>query len=155
MGCVTDMEVSIRRDANAGFQLLEMMIICALIGLLGTIGWGNFRHIREHYQLRMGCAHFVSLLSQCRLQAVSKGLPLEVRIHPDRGHFTIAPEDEPARLWRALPAGMKFTSIPKKRLTFYSRGTAAPAGSFRLENRTGQIKVLITPTGRIRWQQAG
>ncbi len=144
-----------RRDLKAGFQLLELMIVCALIGLLGAIAWGNFQRLREHYELRMGSAQFVSVLSQCRLQAVSKSLPLQVRIHRDRNHFTITPEGEPPRLWKALPRGMKFVRIPKKTLTFYSRGTAAPAGSFLLENRTGQVKVLITPAGRIRWQQVG
>lgn len=126
-----------RRDSNALFQWLKMMIVCTLIGLLRTIGWGNFRQIQEHYQLQMGCAQFMSLPTQCRLQAISKSLPLQVQIHPDLDHFTIAPEGEPARLWRALQRGTKFVRVPKKRATFCSRDTVAYTGSFQLENRTG------------------
>lgn len=138
---------------ETGYQLLEVTLVCALTTLILTFGWLNWQSLRDHYFLNSGRLQFLAAASQARQLAVVKGFAVQIGVNSDRMGFALAiPKEEPT-FWRKLPQGVRFDSIPARPLIFYSRGGAAPAGTFLLGNRSGQIRVVVAPSGRIRWER--
>jgi type II secretory pathway pseudopilin PulG len=135
-----------------GFQLLECLIVCALIACLAGIGFGSLNGIIEWYRLQLGARAFVSQVSAVRSSAISRNVSVSVLIDPAGEAYGWAPRGAESAAWRRLPPGVLFTTSPKNPVTFFSRGNAAPAGSFLLANQGGKIKVVVAPNGRVRWE---
>lgn len=136
-----------------GYTLFEITLWCLLMGTLSTVGLSVGEGIRDQQRLHLAGESLVSAVSAARFDAMTKNLALQIRVHPERNQFTVALKDDEPDLWQNLPRGVVFSKIPSRPITFFSRGSAAPAGSFTLENQRGQIQVIVSLSGRVRWKR--
>ena len=136
-----------------GYQLFEVMLVCSLLGLLSTLFVPMLQGIADQEKLHAASQMFRSTILNARSQAIAKNSALRIRIHQDRRKFAIASRGKEPTLWRDLPGGVEFSRIPRSLPTFYSRGTASPAGSFILSNNCGRIVIVISVSGRVRWER--
>ncbi|MEE8348447.1 MAG: GspH/FimT family protein [Acidobacteriota bacterium] len=134
-----------------GYNLFEVTLWCLLTGTLSTIGFSMIEGIRDQQGLHLASESFLSAISAARFEAMSKNLAVQIRIHPSQDQFALALRNKEPDLWQSLPKGVSFSRVPSKPITFFSRGSAAPAGTFILKNRRGQIKVIVSISGRVRW----
>jgi Tfp pilus assembly protein FimT len=132
-----------------GYSLLEVMLVCALIGSGSTLGLSILNEIAVH----LAGESFSSAVMAARFQAVAKNLATLVRVHPSRRKFGLAVKDSEPQFWQDLPTGVEFSKIPRMPPRFYSRGYASPAGTFILENSRGRIRVIVSLSGRVRWER--
>ncbi|MCH8320637.1 MAG: hypothetical protein IH790_06760, partial [Acidobacteria bacterium] len=133
--------------------LLEVVLVCALIGSGSTLGLSILNGIAEQHRLHLAGESFLSTVMAVRFQAVAKNLAIQVRVHSNRRKFGIAVKDTEPQFWQDLPAGVEFSKTPRKPVTFYSRAYASPAGTFTLENSCGRIRVIVFVSGRVRWER--
>jgi hypothetical protein len=136
-----------------GYQLLEVTLTCLLIGFLASLAWPAYQQVRDHWRLSQGSHLFLSLLEQGRTAAIGRNLTVQIRVSDEGGRATIAPVEEETGHWLTLPRGVLVVRKPNREISFYSRGTAAPGGTFVLGNSAGEIRIVISPAGRIRWQR--
>lgn len=136
-----------------GFQMMELTLVCALISLTATWGIGHLQEIREQQRLETACQSFLTRVSSARTLAVTRNLPIQVRIHPDRKRYSMSSVDEEPVDWIQLPRGVRFSQFPRLPVTFRSRGTATPAGSFTIASYRGEVQVIVAVSGRIRWRR--
>ena len=127
-----------------------MVLVCALVGFLANLGFSSLRHLTEENDLWLAADSFLSTASTARFLAVARNLPVQIAVHPDHVRFTLVHKGDQPRTWNRLPGATRFTSVPQKLPTFYSRGFASPAATFVLGNGKGQIRVVISPTRRVR-----
>ncbi len=140
-------------DTARGYSLLEVMLVCALIGSGSTLGLSILNGITEQHRLHLAGESFLSAVMAARFQAVAKNLAIQVRVHASGKKFGVAVKDSEPQFWQDLPAGVEFSKKPRKPPRFYSRGYASPAGTFILENSRGQIRVVVSLSGRVRWER--
>jgi len=140
-------------DTARGYSLLEVMLVCALIGSGSTLGLSILNGIAEQHRLHLAGESFLSAVMAARFQAVAKNLAIQVRVHASGKKFGIAVKGSEPQFWQDLPAGVEFSKTPRKPPGFYSRGYASPAGTFILENSRGQIRVVVSLSGRVRWER--
>lgn len=138
-----------------GYQLFELLLACSLIGFLSTISLAVLNGVADQQRLHAAAHTFVSALTKGRSHALAKNAAVRVYVNENRKSFALAGRSETPVQWQDLPQGVEFSSIPSNLPTFYSRGTASPGGSFVLANRRGQIRVVVSLTGRIRWERIG
>jgi Tfp pilus assembly protein FimT len=113
--------------------------------------WNNFS---THHRLQTACESLRADVWRARVAALAGNIPVTVQIREDGQAYSIVEQGEtPA--WRELPQGVKFTSYPKKNVTFYSRGSITPAGTYTLANTAGVIQVIVAASGRSRWERIG
>lgn len=136
-----------------GYQLLEVTLTCLIIGFLASLTLPAYQQVRDHWTLSQGSHLFLSLLEQGRTAAIGRNLTVQVRISADGRRAAIAAKGEETEHWLALPTGVVVTRKPHKEISFHSRGTASPAGSFSLSNPSGEVRIVISLAGRIRWQR--
>ena len=140
-------------DTARGYSLLEVMLVCALIGSGSTLGLSILNGIAEQHRLHLAGESFSSAVMAARFRAVAKNLATQVRVHTSRRKFGVAVTDSEPQFWQDLPTGVEFSKIPRKPPRFYSRGFASPAGTFILENSRGRIRVVVSLSGRVRWER--
>lgn len=138
---------------HRGFSLLEIVLVCGLVTSVSTLGLSIMQAIDEHQKLQLAGESLCSAVAGARLQAVTKNLALQLQVHSNRQQFSLVVRGEAPTIWQTLPKGVQFSQIPGRPVTFYSRGYAAPAGSFVLTNRSGLIRVIVSPSGRTRWER--
>lgn len=138
---------------SKGYQLLELMMVCSLLGFLSTTGLPLLQGIAEQEKLHAAGQAFRSAVAAARSQAIAKNSAVRIYIHKDRKSFATAGRDDQPNLWQNLPDGVEFSSLPTNLPTFYSRGTASPGGSFILRNSRGELSIIISLTGRTRWER--
>jgi hypothetical protein len=135
-----------------GFQLLDCMLVCLLLGGTLSIGVASLDGVFERYRLQWAGYLFATEISTLRSTAVGRNSPVSVSVSPSRTQYGFASRGEEPTLWRRLPRGVVVAGQPTTPVTFYSRGNAVPAGSYVLENSEGQMRVVVAPTGRVRWE---
>ena len=141
------------RLSNRGFQLIEQMMVCLLIILVTTVGIDSALGWIEVYRLDNAVRMFSTRLSEMRSLSISLNYPIAVRISESRKEFSFSDRNEDRGIWTSLPKGVSFTGAPLRTVAFYPRGNAALGGTFRLSNSTGCFQVVVSPTGRIRWER--
>ena len=135
-----------------GYTLVEVVITCLLV--IGAAGYGlnGLDGMARHHYLQAACQGLSSDLSRARVAAISGNLPVTVAIRQDRRAYSVTEPGEKQR-WRELPRGVSFASFPKTNLTFYSRGSAVPAATYVMANKAGEIRVVVSASGRVRWSR--
>ncbi|MFQ5741804.1 MAG: GspH/FimT family pseudopilin [Acidobacteriota bacterium] len=136
-----------------GFGLFDLVVTSFLILVLAGFGVGYLEQIGEQHRLQLASQSLLSTLSMARGLSIAKNLGVEVRIHPDRSQYALLPVDTEEELWRQFPRGVELTQFPDPPITFYSRGTATPSGTFTLVNSAGTMQVVVALSGRARWER--
>lgn len=67
-----------RRTRNAGFSLIEAMVVIALIGILATLGLPAFLGMINRSQLLGTTRELAALMRSARIEAVRRGVPTVV-----------------------------------------------------------------------------
>jgi hypothetical protein len=133
-----------------GYTLIDLIITCLLVIGTASLGLTGLQGMIEHHKLQAACQGMVSDLSRARVTAIAANLPVTVKIRKDRRAYSVTELGEAVR-WRELPAGVAFSGGPKTELTFHSRGSATPAATYALLGRAGEISVIVSASGRLRW----
>ncbi|HSR69544.1 MAG TPA: prepilin-type N-terminal cleavage/methylation domain-containing protein [Acidobacteriota bacterium] len=133
-----------------GFQLIELLLVVAILAVAGAIGAGVYSRLTDHYRLQQGGFQVAGLLRSARTLALAGAAPLEVVPGPDGRGLGLRIGQAPPLRWIFLPQQVRLVSAPRRPLRFFSRGQAAPAGRFRLQGRFGSLDVIVAPWGRVR-----
>ena len=140
-------------EQSRGYNLFEVTLWCLLTGTLSTVSLSVVEGIRDQQGLHLAGESILSAVSAARFEAMTKNLAVQIRVHPNRDQFAVALQNDEPHLWQSLPRGVSFSKVPSKPITFFSRGNAAPAGTFTLKNERGQIQVIVSLSGRVRWKR--
>lgn len=136
-----------------GFELVDLMLALALLGLFSITGLVSFRGIAREQALQQASQSFVQTLGAARLRSLSEGTSYQVLVSPDsRGFAVVWKGADPAR-WTRLDRPVFFSRIPRRPVVFYSRGGASPAGSYVLSNGRHKVRVVVSLNGRVRWER--
>lgn len=134
-----------------GFSLVDLLLTCLLTGTVLTVGLSSWENFSAHHRLQTASQSLMSDLWRARLASLAGNIPVSVEVRPDRSAYSVVELGEtPA--WRELPNGVSFSDFPKK-ITFYSRGSVVPGGTYTFGNGSGRIQVIVAPSGRVRWQR--
>lgn len=138
-----------------GFTLLETLVVALVVILLASIGWIGWRRCVEAWRVREAAELLGAELARARSLAVQANRSVSVVIHPSATAYGRAPAGRLPAVWRGLPSGVRVAGTPRLPVTFYSRGGAAPAGTYVVAAPSCRAKVVVAPLGRIRWEWLG
>ena len=153
------------RPGSAGFSVVELVVLVAVIGVLSAIGFPLYLSYARAQETDSAARVIVVALNQARQLAITRGVSFsaESQTNPNnRMRFcsgTVVPcpggnvytgAETDGNGWRTLENGSRITLGPA--ITFSSLGAATTAGRLRVQNSsaTGQLDVCVSPSGRIR-----
>lgn len=135
-----------------GFSLVDVMVTCLLTGMVLSLGLSSWEDFSAHHRLQAACQELMSDLWRARVASLAGNLPVSIEVRGD-GHAYSVVELGETPAWRELPPGVRFSEFPKTKMTFYSRGSVVPAGTYTLSNISGALQVIAAGGGRFRWQR--
>ncbi|MFB3905926.1 MAG: GspH/FimT family pseudopilin [Acidobacteriota bacterium] len=135
-----------------GFSLVDLMVTCLLLGTVVGIGLNSWDTLSTQHRLQSACQSLISDLWRARVASLAGNLPVAIEVRGDRAAYSVVEHGE-TPVWRELPPGVRFSDHPKTKVTFYSRGSAVPGGTYTLENPSGKLRVIVAASGRFRWQR--
>jgi len=146
--------MAVAMKEHRGFTLMEILLTLTLVTTLSLGLYPVSQSIASQQRLRLARESFLAGISSARFRALAGNLSMRVVIHDNLHEFAFTLTHSAPSEWQTLPPGVRFLKVPRRNVTFYSRGYAAPAGTFVLENASGRILVVVSASGRVRWQEA-
>ena len=158
------------RSASAGFSVVELVVLTAVISILCAIGFPLYLSYSRAQETDSAARVLVVALNQARQLAVTRGVShsVETQTNPNnRMRFcsgTVVPcpggqvftgAETDGSGWRNLENGSRITAGPA--ITFSSLGAATAAGVLRVQNSSasGSLDICVSPSGRIKVQAVG
>jgi len=78
-----------RRSNRAGFTLIEIMVVVAIIGLIVTIAIPNIYQLAKKEGMRRAASDMKEVLNNARAQAIISGGEVQVKFYPTENRFEI------------------------------------------------------------------
>jgi Tfp pilus assembly protein FimT len=160
---------NIALKSSAGYQLVELLILLAVVSVLMAIGFPMYLSYSRAQETDGAARTIVITLAQAKSLAITRGISYTVttQTNPNnRMRFTCAPGPQcPTPIytgpgtdgsgWRTLENGSQIILGPA--IVFNSLGAASTNGVLRVQNSTatGSLDVCVTPSGKIRVQAVG
>jgi prepilin-type N-terminal cleavage/methylation domain-containing protein len=152
------------RGANAGFSLVELLSVIALIAIVTAISAPFYLSYMRAQETNGAARELLTMLNQARQLAITRSVSFSVeaqtnpqnRVRLCSGVVTPCPggnvwtgADTDGSGWRVLDNGARITQAPT--ITFSSLGGASATGALRVQNSsaTGCLDVLVSPSGRL------
>jgi prepilin-type N-terminal cleavage/methylation domain-containing protein len=63
------------RNTSAGFTLIELMTVCAIIGVLAMLAYPNMVRFKEQQQTKAGATQMAGVLAEARSRATNEATP--------------------------------------------------------------------------------
>jgi prepilin-type N-terminal cleavage/methylation domain-containing protein len=153
-----------RHAAVAGFTLMELLVVMALIVVVTAIGAPFYMSYQRAQETNGAARELMTALNQARQLAItrSSSISIEAQTHPNNrwrlcsGTTTPCPSaavvtgpGRDASGWAVMDNSARITQGP--RVTFSSLGSATATGTLRVQNsaQTGCLDVVVSPSGRI------
>ena len=146
--------------ADAGFSLLEMMVVIGIVVILGTLVVPSFTGRMPGKRLESAAGEVNTAFKVARLTAVKENTPSLLELDVDAESYTITASGRLISHGN-LPAGIDLKSVFLSKqttpvagglITFDSRGFPTPAVDVVLENTRGTawtVEVNLTGSSRI------
>ena len=158
------------RPGSAGFTLVELVMLVAVIAILSAIGAPLYLSYSRAQETDGAARTIVVGLNEARQLAVTRGTSFsaESQTNPNNrvrfcsGIVVPCPSAQvyvgngsDANGWRALENGSRITAGPT--ITFNSLGAATAAGILQVQNSsaTGSLDICVRPSGSIKVQAVG
>ena len=154
-------------NRQAGFTLMELMIVVAVIGILATVGGVTLVNQLPHYRLKGDAGTIQRSFMTARTQATSSGLQYAIEFDldatPQEYVLQQGNANNGSTAWRALSyrkelsTGVTIAQVNdgsaktsgKVKIIFNPNGTSG-TGEVRLGSATHGYRVWLTPTtGRV------
>jgi type II secretion system protein H len=153
--------------ANGGFSLIEMMIVCVLVGIIAAVATPSFIIYQQNSNLREAARDLASDISLCRQRAVAENIRYRIVFDQAGNSYTVRQETGPntnvyadlvtkrpcdissAVIISADPAPSFSGGVPS--ITIQPRGTMG-AGSLKLQHTASLSEKTITTNlmGRVK-----
>lgn len=158
------------RSGSAGFSVVELVVLTAVIMILSAIGFPLYLSYSRAQETDGAARTIVVTLNQARQLAVTRGISFsaELQTNPNNrlrlcsgtavpcpgGNVFTGPETD-TNGWHPMENGTRITQGPT--ITFSSLGAATNNGVVTVQNSsaTGSLDVCVSPSGRIRVQAVG
>jgi Tfp pilus assembly protein FimT len=158
------------RPASAGFTVVELVVLAAMISILCAIGFPLYLSYSRAQETDSAARVIVVSLNQARQLAVMRGTSFSVEtqtnpnnrmrfcsgiVVPCPGGQVYTGAETDGSGWRTLENASRITLGPT--ITFSSLGAATTAGVLRVQNSSasGSLDVCVSPSGRIKVQAVG
>lgn len=137
-----------RKHTRAGFSMVEMLMVLAILGIVVTLTISGLLSARPHAQLERGDLVVSQTLNRARNIAVSDEKNVRVLIDPDENTMTIQQADAGTDEYETvdepipLPDGVDFDedgiTFDNSRVEFTPRGSLIAGGDLRTVNSAGE-----------------
>jgi type IV fimbrial biogenesis protein FimT len=154
------------RSKGAGFTLIELMIVLAIMGVILSLALPGFSEITLSTKLKAYANELVASAYLARSEAIKRNVPMTLCASDDgascassgdweQGWIVLDPNNVVVRQQAALSSGYKVTSTGGRTLTFDPSGAAGTPTTMKVCRKTptagGQDReVKISATGRPR-----
>ncbi|GHG04438.1 pili assembly chaperone [Deinococcus piscis] len=135
---------SLENHRQAGFSLIEVLVVMAILGILLSMGIVNYIRNVQAAEVRDAAALITSQLRQARAQAQKDSVDMKMSWNA-AGQYGLGPASASSTM-QALPKGVQLrckTSCEGSSVTF-----GAPFGELR--SATGTVFELVSPYEGIR-----
>lgn len=148
-----------RRNGEAGFSLMEVMIVVAIIGLASALAVPNYIDWNARSQLRQAATEIQNQLSVARISAMSRNSVVTVNLSLVGSKVQIAAADSsgstvvPATQMMSAVTGLSPapTAVSFSPLGIRSGGGAGNQQISISNNRGLSYSVRVTPRGKVSW----
>lgn len=89
------LHVAVRSRKSAGFTLVEVLVVVALIGILAGVMVPEMRGSFEEARLRTTTRKLIQTIAYARSQAITQGAPHRFRVDPAAHQFWIEKQTRP------------------------------------------------------------
>lgn len=115
---------------QAGFTLLELLIVVAVIGILAGVAYPHYRDVMREARVSDGQAALMSLsghLERCRTQDHSYAGCVDTPTHSEAGHYRITAHLSPSDYRLTATHGGEAVEVTCRVLTIDATGRMLPA----------------------------
>ncbi|ACA59483.1 GspH/FimT family pseudopilin [Candidatus Desulforudis audaxviator] len=151
------------KAGSAGFTLIEMAVVLAIIGIILAVAVPNMRTSLDSYHVRSAAAEIATTIRYAQQESVSREMRHKIVFDSGRNSYTLYriecvdpgdPEEIQTELESSsLPANVLLagTTFPAGELTFGEQGRPSTAGQVTLKGGSGQSRlVVVDGTGGVR-----
>lgn len=146
--CANKPEVAAKKwRPSAGFTMLELLLVMALMGLMAMIAFPNITGFLDSLSLQHDALQLAQEMRACRTEAIMSQQAQDIRFYPNNDYYEIAPANRVILLSKGIKIkGTTFKNDPHLSMPYCRfRATGAPSqgGHIRLVNRQGKAKYVI------------
>ncbi len=130
------------RDHEAGYTLVELLVVLAIIGLLATAAMPLLPSTGPGLHARVAARELADTLVRARQQAIARNATIAVAFDPRAGRYGIRPGGDVLRLPQGVALAVR--SPDADEIDFYADGSTS-GGTVTL--RAAKAKRIV----RVRW----
>ena len=138
------------RPREGGFSILEMVIVLAIVSVLITLSYTNWRGYTAQQRLRFGAIQMASNLREAEERAKSERSQYTVTLTGSSGSYVIARSTGGFHENASLPTGV--TPQASDTVTFTAFGVPDAAHTITLQSIAGTRTASVNSAGAITYQ---
>ena len=145
-----------RKHRESGFTLIEVMIVCAIIGIASALAIPSYTQWKADHDLRQAVSEFSSDLNLARVVAMNRNRQATVTIQLTGGLINVSGTAAGAPIFSAQILNQSVTGLPggTTNVAFSSMGLSNAAANqvIQIVNARGLVySVSVMPSGKVTW----
>jgi len=148
--------MSQKKDKEAGFTMIELMIVVAIIGIASVIAVPAINEWLARYQLKQAMSEVTGDLNLAKLVAMNRNRQATVTIQPSGALIEVSGVSGGQQIFPTRTLMPRVTTLPGGAATinFSSMGlsTTTASQTIQIQNERGLIyTLLVLPSGKVSW----